>query len=75
MESKKCKHPPNRLYSWFASDITKPDGSSLVVVCCACGKILKGGAEEYEARIMARKLAGAKFYIAGRPIKGAATAP
>ena len=35
-----CKHPPERLYSWYAYDET------LVVCCCECGKVLKGGVDE-----------------------------
>lgn len=32
-----CKHPPGRLYAWFARD------GVLCVGCCACGAVLKGG--------------------------------
>lgn len=31
-----CKHPPHRLYAWYAFD------STLCVACCDCGKPLKG---------------------------------
>jgi len=34
-----CKHPPERLFSWYAFDGT------LCVCCCVCGSALKGGAE------------------------------
>ena len=33
----KCKHPPERLYSWSAWCGT------LCIGCCECGEILKGG--------------------------------
>jgi hypothetical protein len=35
-----CEHPPSRLYSWIALDGT------LVIGCCDCGHILKGGIDE-----------------------------
>lgn len=35
-----CKHPPARLYAWFAQD---PTGPVLCVACCECGTVLKGG--------------------------------
>lgn len=40
-----CKHPPHRLYAWYAADaaIYKDDG--LVVVCLECREILKGAAK------------------------------
>lgn len=31
-----CKHPPAKLYSWFAFD-------GVLCVACSCGKVLKGG--------------------------------
>ena len=35
-----CKHPVNRLYSWFADEF----GEKVhCVACCKCGKVLKGG--------------------------------
>ncbi len=34
---KPCKHPPERLFSWFAGDV-------LCVGCCECGAVLAGGA-------------------------------
>ena len=37
-DPKTCKHPPTRLYSWFA-------GKILCVCCCACGAVLAGGAK------------------------------
>ena len=33
-----CGHPPNRLFSWRASD------GALCVVCCECGAVLAGAA-------------------------------
>lgn len=33
-----CKHPPARLYSWFAADRTR------CVACCDCGAVLAGAA-------------------------------
>jgi len=38
-----CKHPPERLFSWFAWDGT------LCIGCCDCGEILKGSTENEEA--------------------------
>ena len=37
-----CKHPPTRLYSWFAYDGT------LCVGCCDCGEVLAGAADDSE---------------------------
>lgn len=65
-----CKHPPSRLYSWRVNDAY--DKERLIVACCECGKILKGGEtqQELEARLAKEVQAGkVKFYIAGRPIK------
>jgi hypothetical protein len=35
IKESKCKHPPNRLFSWFATDAT---GKYLCVACCDCGE-------------------------------------
>ena len=41
-----CKHPPNRYYSWFAPLVSNVPElvDTLVICCCDCGAILKGGA-------------------------------
>lgn len=39
-----CKHPPARLYSWWACGDDGPERSVLCIACCACGKVLKGAA-------------------------------
>lgn len=36
-----CKHPPERLYAWYARD--DRIGRVLCVCCCECGKVLVGG--------------------------------
>ena len=36
-KEEECKHPPKRLYAWYAYDNT------LCIGCCECGKALKGG--------------------------------
>ena len=39
-----CKHPPTRLYSWWACGDDGSERSVLCIACCACGKVLKGAA-------------------------------
>lgn len=41
--SNQCKHPPHRLYSWWAKD-GRGERTILCVVCLECKKVLKGGA-------------------------------
>lgn len=36
-----CKHPPDRLFSWFAKD-ARYEKPILCVCCCECGAILAG---------------------------------
>lgn len=65
----KCKHPPNRLYTWTARDCY---GKSLQVVCLDCNAVLKGGEtqEELEAALARDVQAGkVRFYAQGRPVK------
>ena len=38
-----CKHPPTRIYSWFAYDGTFCAG------CCDCGEVLAGAADDSES--------------------------
>ncbi len=42
----KCKHPPNRLYAWWARDDRLPGNKILCVVCFECNEILRGDADE-----------------------------
>lgn len=39
-----CKHPPARLYSWWACDDAGNDRAMLVVACRDCKAILRGAA-------------------------------
>jgi len=39
LTGKRCQHPPNRLYAWYASDRAGP---VLCVACCDCGTPLLG---------------------------------
>lgn len=48
-----CKHPPERLYCWFAHSLDYARGQwvtseILCVACCACGEVLSGGIGEWE---------------------------
>jgi hypothetical protein len=38
-----CKHPPTRLYSWYAYNGETNKNDILVVCCCDCGTVLTGG--------------------------------
>ena len=38
-----CKHPPTRIYTWFAYDGT------LCAGCSNCGEVLHGAADDTEA--------------------------
>ena len=40
ISQEECKHPPERVFSWFSSDGTFCAG------CCDCGKVLAGAANE-----------------------------
>lgn len=43
-ETPTCKHPPTRLYTWFAYD------GVLCIGCCDCGAVLAGAANlDWEA--------------------------
>jgi len=46
-----CLHPPSRYYTWWTTDIRTGKKDWLVITCCACGEVLKGSAEEYEAQL------------------------
>lgn len=41
--SAECKHPPERLWAWYALDCRVPGGQVLCVACCDCGTVLQGG--------------------------------
>lgn len=43
MDKESCKHPPHRLYSWWAFNHLTGKNDILCVGCCECGKVLKGG--------------------------------
>lgn len=43
VDPERCKHPPYRLYSWWANDCRIKGGIVLCVACCDCGNVLKGG--------------------------------
>lgn len=38
-----CKHPPERQFWWWARDVEGKD--VLCGGCCACGAVLRGGAD------------------------------
>jgi hypothetical protein len=40
-----CKHPPVKLFCWYAFNYKTGDKDILCICCCLCGDILKGGAE------------------------------
>ena len=42
--SKPCKHPANRIYSWFAPEYVGGP-KILCAVCCDCRTVLAGGVE------------------------------
>lgn len=43
-----CKHPATRLHSWSAYNYVTGKKDWLSIACCECGKVLKGGTEEFE---------------------------
>jgi hypothetical protein len=45
VDSLSCKHPPERLYCWYAYDCYAPNGD-LCVACLDCHKVLKGTIEK-----------------------------
>jgi hypothetical protein len=44
-----CPHPPARLYAWHTTDVRTGRRDWLCVGCCACGTVLQGSAEAYDA--------------------------
>ena len=55
-----CKHPPTRIYSWFAYDGT------LCAGCCDCGEVLAGAADDSEPGGASSGEAGARTHPAHR---------
>jgi len=46
--NKTCKHPPRRLYCWWAWNVVTGLKDWFCIACCDCGTILKGSQKEYE---------------------------
>jgi hypothetical protein len=46
-----CKHPPTRIYFWFAYNYKTGKNDIPCAGCCDCGKILLGGITEVEMSI------------------------
>ena len=39
-----CKHPPVRVFAWFAWNCRTNQKDLFCAACCACGEVLAGGA-------------------------------
>ena len=44
-----CQHPAVKLFTWHAMNIVTGKKDWLCIGCQACGEIIKGSTEEYEA--------------------------
>ena len=55
-EEKKCKHPYNRIYSWFAYNWKTGKKDLLCAGCCDCGEVLTGVITDKEIELMNEEL-------------------